>query len=502
MSIVGCSFFKLTERYRAGDITETSNDASRSNSKNVPDTVNGAQPSTAQADLGTSDDILSVSEVDKRVAEALRPLHEQLRALKSQVEEIQHLKTELADLKPQIADLKNLRAKVDALTSEIRELRTQQGTVDVDEMMADSVHEPVTPPQQSTPQPKTPKTYGPGGFGMPSAFRTPSSTAIVPKASSAGVHDSEYNPTEAHPGVAASMLGKRHRDSVGSSITGIVEEGHEDEYSEEELAKRVVRPTKKRPRISKTGDQTNEAMISRGTPSDHEQESQRSSAPHVPSFTVFRGPEGPAESYVGSPPPTNHLPEYFDSTDSGNRAGRLGHGAASTSSATASENQQPFNFTFLPISSTPANAMYASSFPFPEAPQSPSPAGSNLGFLDNDHDERTDVFKPYGLPSPHKRLPSFASGSQPALRETFVDPAALTQRSSGKQREVSTNDGEAESTNAERKSDAAPGANVPSTKRTMYGTELEGDTRFGDFGMDGVASIGNLGAGFWAGGRF
>lgn len=440
--------------------------------------------------------------MDKRVAEALRPLHEQLRALKSQVEEIQHLKTELADLKPQIADLKNLRAKVDALTSEIRELRTQQGTVDVDEMMADSVHEPVTPPQQSTPQPKTPKTYGPGGFGMPSAFRTPSSTAIVPKASSAGVHDSEYNPTEAHPGVAASMLGKRHRDSVGSSITGIVEEGHEDEYSEEELAKRVVRPTKKRPRISKTGDQTNEAMISRGTPSDHEQESQRSSAPHVPSFTVFRGPEGPAESYVGSPPPTNHLPEYFDSTDSGNRAGRLGHGAASTSSATASENQQPFNFTFLPISSTPANAMYASSFPFPEAPQSPSPAGSNLGFLDNDHDERTDVFKPYGLPSPHKRLPSFASGSQPALRETFVDPAALTQRSSGKQREVSTNDGEAESTNAERKSDAAPGANVPSTKRTMYGTELEGDTRFGDFGMDGVASIGNLGAGFWAGGRF
>ncbi|EDR15652.1 uncharacterized protein LACBIDRAFT_291543 [Laccaria bicolor S238N-H82] len=420
----------------ADEIVETSNDASRSNSKNVPDTVNGAQPSTAQADLGTSDDILSVSEVDKRVAEALRPLHEQLRALKSQVEEIQHLKTELADLKPQIADLKNLRAKVDALTSEIRELRTQQGTVDVDEMMADSVHEPVTPPQQSTPQPKTPKTYGPGGFGMPSAFRTPSSTAIVPKASSAGVHDSEYNPTEAHPGVAASMLGKRHRDSVGSSITGIVEEGHEDEYSEEELAKRV-----------------------------------RSSAPHVPSFTVFRGPEGPAESYVGSPPPTNHLPEYFDSTDSGNRAGRLGHGAASTSSATASENQQPFNFTFLPISSTPANAI-------------------------------TDVFKPYGLPSPPKRLPSFASGSQPALRETFVDPAALTQRSSGKQREVSTNDGEAESTNAERKSDAAPGANVPSTKRTMYGTELEGDTRFGDFGMDGVASIGNLGAGFWAGGRF
>jgi hypothetical protein len=33
-------------------------------------------------------------------------------------------------------------------------------------------------------------------------------------------------------------------------------------------------------------------------------------------------------------------------------------------------------------------------------------------------------------------------------------------------------------------------------KRTMYGTELDGDTRFGDFGIEGVAT------GFWAGGRF
>jgi hypothetical protein len=29
-------------------------------------------------------------------------------------------------------------------------------------------------------------------------------------------------------------------------------------------------------------------------------------------------------------------------------------------------------------------------------------------------------------------------------------------------------------------------------KKTMYGTELDGDTRFGDFGVEGVAS------GFWA----
>jgi len=33
-------------------------------------------------------------------------------------------------------------------------------------------------------------------------------------------------------------------------------------------------------------------------------------------------------------------------------------------------------------------------------------------------------------------------------------------------------------------------------RRTMYGTELEGDTRFGDFGVEGVAT------GFWTGGKF
>jgi hypothetical protein len=33
----------------------------------------------------------------------------------------------------------------------------------------------------------------------------------------------------------------------------------------------------------------------------------------------------------------------------------------------------------------------------------------------------------------------------------------------------------------------------PPAKRTMYGTELEGETRFGDFGVEGVAS------GFWSG---
>jgi hypothetical protein len=41
-------------------------------------------------------------------------------------------------------------------------------------------------------------------------------------------------------------------------------------------------------------------------------------------------------------------------------------------------------------------------------------------------------------------------------------------------------------------------ADVPLMKRTMYGTELDGDTRFGDFGVEGVGGNGT----FWADGRY
>ena len=35
-----------------------------------------------------------------------------------------------------------------------------------------------------------------------------------------------------------------------------------------------------------------------------------------------------------------------------------------------------------------------------------------------------------------------------------------------------------------------PDTPAPPMKRTMYGTELEMDTRFGDFGIEGVATMG------------
>jgi hypothetical protein len=137
----------------------------------------------------------------------------------------------------------------------------------------------------------------------------------------------------------------------------------------------------------------------------------------------------------------------------------------------------------LPMSSTPMHPMYPltmPNFPYPEAPTSPSPAGV----------ER--AFQPFAMPPVRPR--SGANQSRPGSRQEgdgsgTINPAALT----GRQQDSSSNDvaaGLGSTRMGESTATAGP------AKRTMYGTELDGDTRFGDFGMEGVAT------GFWAGGRY
>jgi len=73
-----------------------------------------------------------------------------------------------------------------------------------------------------------------------------------------------------------------------------------------------------------------------------------------------------------------------------------------------------------------------------------------------------------------------------------VDPAALTRRPTDQEREAAA----AGFGFVRPPSTSDEDGDAPGLKRTMYGTELDGDTRFGDFGLEGVAS------GFWSGGRF
>jgi len=307
------------------------------------------------------------------------------------------------------------------------------------------------------------------------------------------------NPDLPHPGIAPTTLGKRHRDSMASDITGVIEEGQEDEFSQEELAKRVVRHTKKRARLSpgsvdQISDTVGEALAaSNDEPQssmmeEEEEEFESAPAPRVPSFTVFSGPEEPPEDYLDPPPPTTHLPEFFGPPSS------LDTSRPARSTANASENHNPFTFSFVPTTSTPANPLYnMPSFPYPEAPQSPSPAGPSIaaGFSRQPGERRPhhDLFQSFIGP----RRPESAAASGSSLQDApgaFINPAALTRPS--RPPEVSSNEFAAGlGLGAVKESGAEQAAST--AKKTMYGTELDGDTRFGDFGVEGVAT------GFWSG---
>lgn len=302
---------------------------------------------------------------------------------------------------------------------------------------------------------------------------------------------------DVYPGPTStqSMLGKRNRDSTASHMTGIADD---DDFTEGEPGKKVIRPLKKRAKTA----QDSEAPSQPRTPDEVEVEEPQAS--RVPSFTVFSGPDELPEDYLDPPPSTNLLPDFFAPPSPSPPGPGLGSRQTTTSTANASENQHPFNFSFLPTSSTSGRSMFMPSFPYPEAPQSPSPAGHQAGgpSIDQHQSERTDIFHSFGLPAPGR--PRSRAAESYDSTEEFIDPAALTRRTSdrGKEREVLSNTVAvglgltAVRTASISEMETAPGSDAPPMKRTMYGTELDGDTRFGDFGVEGVAT------GFWAGGRF
>lgn len=289
---------------------------------------------------------------------------------------------------------------------------------------------------------------------MPSAFRLGQPLSEVPGEDP--LHDTKTTTT----------LGKRSRDVTLAS----------------QKPSEPTRPNAKRPRIEKDSD-ANESDV------DNENEEipvKRS----FPAFAVYND----VEESDDPPPPTNHLPHTFASDSAG-----PSHQGARTSSAQGIENQtRPFNFAFQPITSTP-NA-FASTFPYPEPPQSPSPAGVGTGSFMGQQSGRTDVFKQFGLPSPAR--PSRLYGALPVTedRDEFINPAALSQPDMGNSRDGRPSGDLGIPTSsicllfAHQLLVTGSGS---SKQRTMYGTELEGDTRFGDFGLEG-----GVAGGFWPNARF
>ncbi|KAJ3798803.1 hypothetical protein GGU11DRAFT_556649 [Lentinula aff. detonsa] len=405
------------------------------------------------------------SELDTRILEALKPFHEQLNSLKSELEQMRSLKNEISQMRIQVADIDIWKQKVETLSIEVKQLREKAALTDSLNRELQQLRELISAQPTSSPT----SEEAASGFRTPIMTRASMPNALSIPRAPAVVGESESTSNTSHssqPGIIPPvLLGKRHRDSTASNITGVVEESQESGLSATDLAKTVLRPDKKRVKLNADGVDVDVEGKSRKSPEGSKD------AARGASFTVFTGPE-PDDSYVDPPPPTTPLPAFYTaSTPPNNGAGPSRPRATSTQDA--SENMPPFSFSFLPVPPTPgAGDPYSlPSFPYPEPPQSPTPVrdGHPTGFIGHNRD-RTDMFHAFGLPPPTRprsRLePTFRS--QDVEMGQFLDPAAFDTREG------------ADTSHSEDPSDAM--------KRTMYGTELEADTRFGDFGLESVAT--------------
>ncbi|KAI6005253.1 hypothetical protein F5J12DRAFT_835767 [Pisolithus orientalis] len=388
-----------------------------------------------------SEPVVSNELVQSAVAKALAPVQKEL--------ELQ--KTQLSELKDKVSGMiASFEIRIRDLTSEIRDLRAKAVGATADTRDAG--------PSARIPQPpSTPKRvwtphrsyFAFGEKGGPSELLSDSSDRGAHAHSEAG-SGLNVKPAQSGvllPGFAQSTLGKRARDSTSEEDAELRGPAGS---AETELEIRIGRSASKRAK-SHTDDSE-----------DVRTTQQRQSQPLSCIGEIDEVPElEPAIKSLpelscgpSSPPPTNVPAASSDQSDS----------------------QNAFHFNFLPTTSTPTYAAFPLSmgmFPLPERPISPSPAS-------NAERGQVEGFGSSTVPQ--------ASSRSSSGRGVSGDSQMYTEASGsgGVRRVPSSNETSA----------TDPETPAPPAKRTMYGTELEADTRFGDFGVEGVAS------GFWAKSRF
>lgn len=235
-----------------------------------------------------------------------------------------------------------------------------------------------------------------------------------------------------------SLLGKRQRDSFGSDAS-MVEGGDDDMNSSQEISE----PTRKRPRLGPIID--TETGFPK-TPPNHPQS--------LPTLH---------EGGIDTPPPVDRLPDYYGTPPSQTRK-------RDDRQPNPIGNGHPFNFTFtVPVPRTP-NPGFTMPFAYPEPPQSPTPGGHNNrartlggGTL------RSDIFQ--ALRRSSQEHSSESAGESSQALGPFLDQSALVSDSETPGNTILSGMGESDG---------------ETSKRTMYGTEMESDNRFGDFGFESV----------------
>jgi len=255
-------------------------------------------------------------------------------------------------------------------------------------------------------------------------------------------------------------LGKRPRDSPGSGAGGST-----GQLSQDDDSHKLPQPQKKRIKLS-ADHETDMAAGPSQIPAPPERATTHK-------FTVYTGEE--EKSDYDPPPPTTHLSDLF-----GGRSPPITPHDLQTTSSNAVENQ-PFGINysaFQVATSTPVypGTGFASYLARPESPTSHvvERAGrrdraspfflSGLPAGPSDH-RATSNLPPQRSANPEPNDDSFSA----LLRTPPLHP--IHSRPSG--------NGETSS-----RLDDTPAFPM----KTIYGTELESDTRFGDFGVEGMAT--------------
>jgi hypothetical protein len=311
----------------------------------------------------------------------------------------------------------------------------------------------------------------------------------------------------------ASILGKRQRSTDAYDTTAVFETDQEETT---ESRTGIHRQSRKRAKMEQSAD---ESLAGPSNTAVHGQ-SENGTVRDGPR-SESRQPDTPPTTAVTGQPSRNHVVgdivftdrdfDFFDNPTS------LHLPDSQLNPSQEVETQQPFSFAFPgvappPVTPTPAptaslpnlsSSPTLNTIPYPERPHSPSPAPVPHRAIVT-RPPQNETYRPFGFP-PESRNPTGSS----ATHGSAIDPTSLlrtppqsshdmlsldSEQTDGRRRASSNDVGAGLGmTSLPMRVEDTPAASV---RRTMYGTELEGDTRFGDFGIEGVA------AGFWPGSKF
>ena len=256
------------------------------------------------------------------------------------------------------------------------------------------------------------------------------------------------------------LLGKRPRDSPASEA-----DGNTEQLSQDDDSHKLSQPQKKRIKVSSDHEIHMVAGPSRASDPPEQTATRK--------FTVYTGEE--EKSDYDPPPPTTHLSDLF-----GGRSPPITPNDLQTTSANGVENLPlGVNYSaFQAATSTPVypGGGFASYLARPESPT--SHVIERTG--------RRDRASPFFLSGPpagssDTRVASNPSLQRPANPEPNDDSFSALLRTPPLHPIHSHPSGNGEASSRLDDTPAFP-------MKTIYGTELESDTRFGDFGVEGMAT--------------